>query len=319
WMPGPVTAGTAAGCSFGTTIKTLSLTIPSCPLTCDTSSSLSIPPPVVTDACGNIITGIPPKVITIKQTPEVTASPNPLTTCSGDPFTITLTPCISTSIVSWSGNSTGGTGTSINQTITNTGTSILSTTYLVSAVNNTCISDTISVTVNTDPLPVASFAALPQPVIINTPLTFSDNSAVVGGGANGWFWTFGDGTNDVTQNPTHAYSVPGTYNVCLAMQTSDGCLDTVCRDVTVIPAQLILPNVITPNNDNENEVLYFKYLEYFGNNDLKVYDRWGSIVYEKKNYVNDWNPGNVSDGTYYYVLTFEDGKNYPGFLQIIKN
>lgn len=319
WMTGSVTAGTAAGCSAAATPKTLTLTIPGCPWTCDTISVLSVPPPVVTDACGNILTGTPPKIIAIKETPEVTASPNPLTTCSGDPFTITLTPCIGTSVVSWSGNGTSGTGTSISQTITNTTAAVSSTTYLVSAVNNTCNSDTITVTVNTDPLPVAGFSASPQPVVINNDLLFSDNSSVIGGSANAWLWDFGDGTFAATQNPIHTYSIPGTYRVCLAMQTSDGCLDTVCQDISVIPAELILPNVITPNNDNMNEILYFKYLEFFGKNSLKVYDRWGTIVYEKQNYSNDWSPAKISDGTYYYVLTLEDGKNYPGFLQIIKN
>jgi gliding motility-associated-like protein len=319
WMTGSATAGTPLGCSAGSVFKAINLTIPGCPLTCDTTSTLSVPPPLVTDACGNIIAGLPAKVITIKTTPEVTASPNPLTTCSGDPFTLTLTPCVGTSVVSWTGNSTGGTGTSINHTITNTGTSVLSTTYLVSAVNNTCNSDTISVTVNTDPLPVADFSISPQPVVINNPLALTDNSSVFGGVANSWFWDFGDGTFDLSQNSIHSYAVPGTYRVCMAMQTSDGCVDTVCRDVSVIPAELVLPNVITPNNDNINEVLYFKYLEYFGNNNLKIYDRWGSLVYEKNNYDNDWHPAKISDGTYYYVLTLENEKVYPGFLQVISN
>ncbi|CAN5532624.1 hypothetical protein BH10BAC1_BH10BAC1_01870 [soil metagenome] len=319
WMVGSVTAGTAAGCSAGTAIKTISLTIPGCPWTCDTISSLTVPPPTVTDACGNVLTGTPSKVIVIKETPEVVASPNPTTTCSGDPFSITLTPCIGTSVVSWSGNSTSGTGTSINQTIVNTSGAIISTTYQVSAVNNTCQSDTITVTVNTDPLPVAGFSASPQPVIINTPLTFTDNSAVVGGTANTWVWDMGDGTFDFTQNPVHIYSIPGTYRVCLAMQTSDGCLDTVCQDITVIPAEIVLPNVITPNGDNTNESLYFKYLEFFASNTLKVFDRWGKLVYQKENYTNDWQAKNISDGTYYFILTVDNEKNYPGFFQVIRN
>ncbi len=319
WMTGPVTTGTPAGCSSAAVPKAITLTIPSCPWTCDTISSLSVPPPTVIDACGNILTGTPPKIITIKEVPEVTASPNPLTTCSGDPFNITLTPCLGTSVVSWTGNSTSGTGTSISQTIVNTGTSVLSTTYQVSAINNTCQSDTITVTVNTDPLPIASFIATPQPVIINTPLLFTDNTSVVGGSANSWYWTFGDGFFDFNQNPVHTYLIPGTYTVCLAMQTSDGCVDTVCQDINVIPAEMVLPNVVTPNGDNSNEMLYFKYLEYFGTNNLKVYDRWGKVVYEKQNYSNDWTPNNVNDGTYYYILTVESGDTYPGFLQVIQN
>jgi gliding motility-associated-like protein len=317
WMSGSVTAGTASGCSAATTPKILNLTIPACPWTCDTISVLSVPPPTVTDACGNILTGLLPEVIGIKETPEVTASPNPTTICSGDAFNITLTPCIGTSTVSWSGNGTSGTGTNISQTIVNTGTTVSSTTYQASALNNTCQSDTITITVNTDPLPVAGFTASPQPVVINNPLTFTDNTTVFGGSANNWLWDFGDGTSALTQNPIHSYNTPGIYRVCLAMQTSDGCMDTICQDVKVIPAEIVLPNVITPNGDSDNEFLYFKYLEFFGKNNLKVYDRWGTVVYEKDNYNNDWNATKVTDGTYYYVLTLGDGKTLPGYVQII--
>ncbi len=319
WMTGTVTAGTPIGCSLATTPKALTLTIPACPWTCDTISILSVPPPTVVDACGNMLTGVSPKVITIKEVPEVTASPNPITICSGETFSTTLTPCIGTSVVSWSGNSTSGTGTSISQTLVNTGTTVSTTTYQVSAVNNTCQSDTITVTVNTDPLPIAGIIATPQPVIINMPLSFTDNTTVFGGTANSWFWTFGDGYFDLNQNPVHSYAVPGVYTVCLAMQTSDGCVDTVCQDVTVIPAEISLPNVVTPNGDNQNDMLYFKYLEYFGANTLKVYDRWGKVAYEKENYTNDWIPNNISDGTYYYILTVENGDVFPGFLQVIQN
>lgn len=319
WMTGTVTAGTPAGCSAASTPKALTLTIPGCPWTCDTISMLSVPPPTVVDACGNILTGTPPKIITIKEVPEVVASPNPITICSGETFSTTLTPCIGTSAVSWSGNSTSGTGTSISQTLVNTGTTVSSTTYQVSAVNNTCQSDTIIFTVITDPLPIAGFIATPQPVVINMPLSFNDNTSVFGGTANNWYWTFGDGYFDLNQNPIHTYTVPGIYTVCLAMQTSDGCVDTICQDVTVIPAEISLPNVVTPNGDNENEMLYFKYLEYFGANTLKVYDRWGKIAYEKENYSNDWIPNNISDGTYYYILTVENGDVFPGFLQVIQN
>lgn len=319
WMTGSVTAGTPAGCSFAVTPKALTLTIPGCPWTCDTISMLSVPPPTVIDACGNILSGTPPKIITIKEVPEVTASPNPITICSGETFSTTLTPCIGTSVVSWSGNSTSGTGTSISQTLFNTGTSVSTTTYQVSAVNNTCQSDTITFVVNTDPLPSAGFIATPQPVIINNPIVFTDNTTTYGGTTNSWNWTFGDGFFDFNQNPTHSYTTPGVYTVCLAMETSNGCVDTICQDITVIPAEMVLPNVVTPNGDNTNEMLYFKYLEYFGTNNLKVFDRWGQLIYNKENYTNDWTPNNVSDGTYYYVLTVESGDTYPGFLQVIQS
>jgi|GEM_PF-4717426 len=50
-----------------------------------------------------------------------------------------------------------------------------------------------------------------------------------------YFWTFGDGNTSSQQNPTHTYTIPGTYNVCLAITHTSGCSDTTCSVVTVLP------------------------------------------------------------------------------------
>src|SRR5258708_6500192 len=47
-------------------------------------------------------------------------------------------------------------------------------------------------------------------------------------------WTFGDGSNLYTSvNPTHSYSGPGTYHVCLTLYDSSGICNSVCDTVTV--------------------------------------------------------------------------------------
>lgn len=314
WATGTFTAGTALGCSYGTTSKVLSLTIPGCPWICDTISVLSVPPAIVTDGCGNVISAIPSEVIAVKATPEVTASPNPVTACSDVPFDITLNSCVPGSTISWTGNSSG-TGGLISDAISNSGSTTTNTNYFATATFNGCTSDTTVIVVNTDPTPVADFSP-PVPIIINNPALFTDNTVSGGGGITSWEWNFGDGTASVLQSPTTIYSVPGVYTVCLMVQNSNGCVDTICKDVNVIPAELVLPNVITPNDDNQNDLLYFKYLEFFGNNALKVYDRWGKVVYEKLNYTNDWNAKNCTDGTYYFILDTQE-KTYPGYVQII--
>ncbi|MDQ3045926.1 MAG: gliding motility-associated C-terminal domain-containing protein [Bacteroidota bacterium] len=315
WMTGSIVAGTPAGCSFSNTIKLLTLTVPACPVFCDTTSSLSVPPPTVTDACGNVIAGMLPEVIVLKPAPDVVSTPNPATVCSEIPFSLSLSSCLSGSSFNWNGNSASGTG-SVIDTISNSSSSVNTVNYLVSASLNGCNSDTVTVPVNVDPTPNASFS-LSVPVIVNQPALFTDTSVPYGGTVNSWNWDFGDLTFSSFQNPFHTYTIPGIYPVCLAIQTSDGCVDTVCQDVTVIPAELSIPNVITPNGDNINDFLYFRYLEYFGNNNLMVFDRWGKKIFEKENYTNDWNATSFSDGTYYFILSTSDGKSYPGFVQVI--
>jgi len=51
-----------------------------------------------------------------------------------------------------------------------------------------------------------------------------------------WFWSFGDSTFSTEQNPTHTYSGPGTYYVCLTIHgfyAGALCESTWCEEVTV--------------------------------------------------------------------------------------
>ncbi len=45
-----------------------------------------------------------------------------------------------------------------------------------------------------------------------------------------WEWDFGDNSAAIfTQNASHIYTEPGTYDVCLYIKTATGCPDTLCR------------------------------------------------------------------------------------------
>ena len=65
-------------------------------------------------------------------------------------------------------------------------------------------------------------------------------------------------------------------------------------------------NVFTPNGDGINDVLRFDLLELFDGNKLQVFNRWGKLVFEDSNYQNDWDGGDLKDGTYFYVLDIDD-------------
>lgn len=52
-------------------------------------------------------------------------------------------------------------------------------------------------------------------------------------------WTFGDGTTSNDVNPTHIYTLPGTYNVCIRVQKkasagSTPCVKEICKSVVVL-------------------------------------------------------------------------------------
>ena len=81
------------------------------------------------------------------------------------------------------------------------------------------------------------------------------------------------------------------------------------------PALSILAiNLITPNGDGKNDVLEFFGADKFGTNSLKVYNRWGNLLYQKVDYQFDderfdgtYQGEDLPAGTYYYVLSFRSG------------
>lgn len=92
--------------------------------------------------------------------------------------------------------------------------------------------------------------------------------------------------------------------------------------------ELFIPEGFSPNSDGINDLFEIK-----GLNDrkvnLSVFNRWGNKVYQQDNYVNNWDGkvnvnsvqfgnGKLPEGTYYYVLQFEDGKTetITGFIEL---
>lgn len=53
-------------------------------------------------------------------------------------------------------------------------------------------------------------------------VNFTDLSAGGSGPATAWAWDFGDGGTSTSQDPTHAYTVPGVYTVSLVATNVDG-------------------------------------------------------------------------------------------------
>ncbi len=80
--------------------------------------------------------------------------------------------------------------------------------------------------------------------------------------------------------------------------------------------ELIIPNVITANNDNINDVFKIRGFE-LGQGSLNIFDRWGKSVYQTEKYYNDWRPTNLDDGVYFYIINYTlTNKSYKGFVTL---
>ncbi len=92
----------------------------------------------------------------------------------------------------------------------------------------------------------------------------------------------------------------------------------------------IIYNAFSPNGDGKNDTFFIEDIEQFENT-LKVYNRWGRLVFEAKNYKNDWDGTSsfglvpnkskkLPTGTYFYVLELpDDKKEMSGWLYIVNN
>lgn len=130
-------------------------------------------------------------------------------------------------------------------------------------------------------------------------------------------WKFnGYSENTHIANPSVTYTSTGDGIARLTVVSEQGCDTTYTSSITVAPVKLKIPNIFTPNGDGTNDYFEIGCLDqngkvmplndlnkYFLSHKLVVFNRWGRIVYESNDYQNDWDGGNLPDGTYFYVLT----------------
>jgi|688.fasta_scaffold03598_2 gliding motility-associated-like protein len=125
-------------------------------------------------------------------------------------------------------------------------------------------------------------------------------------------WNFDDpssGANNTSTSltPNHLFSATGTYNVRCIVTASCG-VDTINKSISIVSCNCIqsIPAAFTPNGDGINDRWIINKQNCFRQVDVNVYNRYGSLVFSKKNYENEWNGTYRSkplpDGTYYYVL-----------------
>jgi len=95
--------------------------------------------------------------------------------------------------------------------------------------------------------------------------------------------------------------------------TRGQCPESVFQRLVVVP-ELRVPNIITPNNDNLNDVFVVPVSQRGGK--LEIYNRWGTKVKEYSSYQNNWGGEGQPDGTYYYFLTDTSGNKTKGWVEV---
>jgi gliding motility-associated-like protein len=108
---------------------------------------------------------------------------------------------------------------------------------------------------------------------------------------------------------------------------ANNCKDTLVHTITC-RFDLYVPEIFSPNGDGKNDKFEIKAIGDYPNISIQIFNRWGSLVYTKPNYNNEWDGrANVGDalgtsalpaGTYFVVLEFGDGKTepYKGYVML---
>jgi trimeric autotransporter adhesin len=258
----------------------------------------------VTGTSNNGCTNTDQVVVTVNSIPTINAGAD-VTICAGS--SVVLNASGGTTYVWSSGTSNGG---SVSPSTT--------TTYTVTGTTAAGCSNTDEITVTVLPVPNASFTADEITGYPVHTVNFTNNST----NANNYTWSFGNGiiipaTNTTSQ--TTSYSETGIYEVILF--ASNGiCSDSTSIQVIVLPfpdAIIYVPNVFTPNGDNNNDE-WFIDAKFASNINVQIFNRWGNLMLEMDDLTDKWDGkigGNdASAGVYFYkyIITDLNNKEYTG-------
>jgi len=111
-------------------------------------------------------------------------------------------------------------------------------------------------------------------------------------------------------------SIDGTYTVSV----TDDCGHVSTSTVVVDPqCAIIIPNVISPNGDGQNDVFFIEGI-LASKSSVRIFNRWGQVVYEAVNYKNNWSAPGLPDGTYFYEVKVDrEADPYTGTVTVLSN
>lgn len=160
----------------------------------------------------------------------------------------------------------------------------------------------------------ALFTASPNPADQNQLITFSDASSSTQSPIISWIWDFGSNIVTSGSNIFQNYSYPnsGPYPVVLTVINANGCQDNYTLIINIKDPEIPIPNVITLNEDNTNELFELPF-DGFIDFEIVIINRWGNIIHKgNKDNINPlllWDgrvdsTGDLAkDGVYFWHLT----------------
>lgn len=266
-----------------------------------------------------------------KRTPNLVG--NTYHFCKGETTGLVNVDSISGATVNWYTTPTGGSSTTIAPT---PNTSVVGiTTYYVSQTLNGAESDRTEINIQVHTLPE-------QPTAIA-----GDN--LVGAGTTQNYYVV-DGSTGMTYNwilPTDWTGSSTSKDITVQVGTREatigvtatsiyGCVSPIQELVVrvVIEDDIEVYNSLSPNGDGDNDVFVIRNIDFYPENTLSIFNRWGIEVYhvtsygQNDNFFKGYSDGRstvnrdveLPEGTYFYTLTYKNSKgiekNLSGYLYI---
>ncbi|MEQ8425754.1 MAG: gliding motility-associated C-terminal domain-containing protein, partial [Cyclobacteriaceae bacterium] len=139
------------------------------------------------------------------------------------------------------------------------------------------------------------------------------------------FFDFGDGNSSDQREIVYNYKSDGFYHIKLVGKR-EFCVYEETVDLPFFTIRV--PNVITPGNpEGKNDTFKILYGEDANSAttreagigvSLTVYNRWGKLVYQNRDYDDSWAGEELEAGTYYYEAEIENEPLCKGWVQVIR-
>ncbi|MCK3686369.1 PKD domain-containing protein [Maribellus sp. YY47] len=164
------------------------------------------------------------------------------------------------------------------------------------------------------PKPVAAFEVdYPVAFLEHSAITYSNHSE----NADFYSWDFGDKTSSFDKNPIHTFTNLGEFISLLIAESDFGCKDTTDAIIKILPFSGYTPNAFRPDSEiSENRTFMPVGLGAEEDNfHLKIFDRWGQLVFESHSPNAPWDGNNRKGGkapmgNYVWIAQYVDLQGY---------
>jgi gliding motility-associated-like protein len=202
---------------------------------------------------------------------------------------------------------------------TNTTDAPISGEITITSTLNGCVGSVVTYTVTVKPkIPVD--AGADANVVYGSKVVLGGSPTGPAGSTYSWQPT--KGFIDATYaNPEMKGTTTTLYHV---MVTNDGCTTTDSVLVSVMQ-KFAPPGGFTPNGDGINDTWIIDFLDFYPNNLVEIFNRWGELVFQSPGYTQKWdgtfNNKPLPVGTYYYIINLnvpEYPDPYTGPVSIVR-